>query len=114
VGAPNGLRAFNGPSQAKPTAVTDAASAVTATSAVLNATVNPNGGAVSACTFEYGPTTAYGQSAPCSSLPGSGTSPVAVSAAITGLAAKTAYHFRIAATNPSGTSEGKAKKFKTS
>jgi hypothetical protein len=91
----------------------DAAGSVTATSAVLNATVNPNGEAVSACTFEYGPTTSYGQSAPCSSLPGSGTSPIAVSATITGLTAKSTYHFRIAATNPSGASDGKSKTLKT-
>ena len=80
---------------------------------MLNATVDPNGEAVSACTFEYGPTTTYGNSAPCSSLPGSGTSPVAVSAAITGLAAKTVYHFRVSATNGSGTSDGKVRSLKT-
>jgi len=113
VGTPNGLTAFNGPSQLKPTVVTEAATSVEAASAVLNATVNPNGEAVSTCTFEYGTTTAYGHSAPCSSLPGSGTSPVGVSAAITGLAAKTAYHFRITATNASGASTGKDKKLKT-
>jgi len=114
VGTPNGLRAFNGPSQAKPTVVTRAASSVRATAAVLNATVNPNGEAVSTCTFEYGTTTAYGHSVSCSSLPGSGTSPVAVSAAITGLTAKTAYHFRITATSTPGTSTGKDKELKTS
>lgn len=113
VGAPNGLRAFGGPSQEKPTALTEAASAVTATSAVLNGTVDPNGGTVSACTFEYGPTSAYGQAAPCSPSPGSGTGAVAVSATIAGLAAKTAYHFRITATNLYGTGDGKAKKLKT-
>jgi len=86
---------------------------VTATSAVLNATVNPNGEAVAACTFEYGPTTSYGQSAPCSSLPGSGTSPVAVSATITSLTAKSTYHYRIIATNPYGTSNGQGRKLKT-
>ena len=113
VGAPNGLGAFNGPTQTKPTVVTETATSVTASSAVLNASVNPNGGMVSACAFEYGPTTSYGHSAPCSSLPGSGTSPVAVSAAIEGLTAHSAYHFRITATNAAGTSDGKAKKLKT-
>lgn len=114
VGTPNGLGAFDGPPQLKPTVVTGAASSVTATSAVLNATVNPNGEAVGACTFEYGPDNSYGQSAPCSSLPGSGTSPIAVSATVTGLTAKSTYHFRIAATNPSGTSNGKRKRLRTS
>jgi subtilase family serine protease len=113
VGAPNGLGAFDGSSQTKPTVVTEAASAITATSAVLNATVNPNGETVSACTFEYGPTTAYGQSAPCSALPGSGTSPVAVSATIASLPGKSRYDYRITATNPSGTATGKRKRLKT-
>ena len=96
-----------------PTVVTEAASAVTQTTATLNATVNPNGGEVSECKFEYGTTTAYGSSAPCSSLPGSGTSPVAVSASVTGLAANTTYHFRISATNAGGTSKGSDQTFKT-
>jgi hypothetical protein len=113
VGAPSGLGAFDGPAQAKPTVLSEAPSALTSTSAVLNATVNPQGGTVSACTFEYGPTKAYGDSAPCATLPGSGSSPVAVSATITGLSAKTSYHFRIVATNPSGTSASAGAKFKT-
>jgi hypothetical protein len=113
VGTPNGLGAFGGPSELAPTAVTEAASAITAASATLNATVDPNGETVTACVFEYGPTTAYGQSAPCASSPGSGTSPVAVSAAITGLSAKHVYRFRILATDAVGTSDGKAGKLKT-
>jgi hypothetical protein len=113
VGAPNGLSAFGGPTQLKPTVATEAASSIETTSAVLNASVDPNGETVSGCTFEYGPTIAYGQSVPCSSLPGSGTSPVAVSATVTGLEAKTAYRFRISATSPAGTSAGKGKRLKT-
>ena len=65
-----------------PTVVTEAASAVTQTAASLNATVNPNGGEVSECKLEYGLTTSYGSSASCSSPPGSGESPVAVSASV--------------------------------
>jgi phosphodiesterase/alkaline phosphatase D-like protein len=93
--------------------VTEPASSITQTAATLNATVNPNGGEVSKCEFEYGTTKSYGSTAPCSSLPGSGTSPVAVSASVTGLAANTTYHFRISATNASGTSKGADQKFET-
>ena len=96
-----------------PTVETQAASLPTQTSATLNATVNPNGSALSACKFEYGTTNSYGQSAPCSSLPGSGTSLVTVSATVPGLTANTNYHFRISATNPDGTSKGSDQTFTT-
>src|SRR5438105_4920970 len=97
-----------------PIVVTGAASSVTQTSATVNATVNPNGVLVSACRFEYGPTIAYGQSAPCAQSPGSGTSPVAVSAALESLGEGTTYHFRIAATDANGgTSLGSDQMFTT-
>jgi hypothetical protein len=96
-----------------PTVVTEPASSLTQTSATLNATVNPNGGEVSECKFEYGTTTEYGQTAPCSAPPGSGSSPVAVSASVTGLTANTAYHFRISAKNTVGPSVGADQSFTT-
>ena len=44
---------------------------------------------ITECEFEYGTSTGYGSSAPCATLPGSGSSPVAVSALLTtGLIAK--------------------------
>src|SRR5262249_3781002 len=43
--------------------------------------------------------------------PGSGTSEVPVSAAVTGLTSGTTYHFRIVATNPGATSQGLDQKF---
>src|SRR5437016_8073007 len=82
---------------------TAAASSLTQTSATLNGTVNPNGGALSDCHFEYGSTSAYGTSVPCASLPGSGTAAVAVSAEVEGLAPNSTYHFRIVASNAGGT-----------
>src|SRR5437588_8543305 len=89
-----------------PTVKTEAATLVTQTTATLNASVNPNGSEVSECKFEYGTTTSYGSSAACTPAPGSGTSNVAVSAAIGSLAANTTYHFRASATNAGGASTG--------
>ncbi len=68
---------------------------------------------MSKCEFEYGTTTAYGSRASCAALPGSGTGPVAVSAALTGLTANTTYHFRVSATNAGGTSKGSDETLKT-
>lgn len=89
-----------------PNAVTGAASGVGASSADVAGTVNPDGEALSECTFEYGPSEAYGSSAPCSALPGEGTSPVPVSAHLSGLAAGTTYHFRLLAGAAGGVSRG--------
>jgi phosphodiesterase/alkaline phosphatase D-like protein len=96
-----------------PTVVTEAASSITRSAATLRASVNPNGGEVSECRFEYGTTTAYGKSVPCTPSPGSGEGAVAVSAPVTGLEPSTAYHFRISATNTGGTSKGADRTFRT-
>jgi len=61
---------------------------------------------VSECKFEYGTSTAYGSSAPCTPAAGSGTSPVAVSATVGGLTPRTTYHFRVVASNAGGTTIG--------
>jgi probable HAF family extracellular repeat protein len=114
TGLDNGVqRGFLLTPNTPPAVETDAASSVSPTTASLNATVNPNGEAVGDCHFEYGSSTAYGSSVPCSSLPGSGDSPVAVSASLTGLEANTTYHVRIVATNANGTSEGSDLTFTT-
>ncbi len=97
-----------------PTVAPGTPSSVTQTTVTVNATVNPNGGDVTKCEFDYGPTESYTKRAPCAALPGSGDSAVAVSAAITGLAASTTYYFRILATNSAGTSDGTGETFTTS
>jgi phosphodiesterase/alkaline phosphatase D-like protein len=96
-----------------PTVLTSAASSLTQTSAMLRASVNPNGGRVSACQFDYGVSPSYGSSVPCSALPGAGIGPVAVSAPLGSLSASTTYHFRIVATNPGGASTGADQAFTT-
>jgi subtilase family serine protease len=106
VGSPTGLIALGGPAASKPTVKTLPASSITSSAAVLNATVDPNNATVTACTLEYGTTTAFGSTAPCSPAPGSGSAPVAVSAAIAGLAPNVTYYFRAVATNGFGTTKG--------
>jgi hypothetical protein len=82
-----------------PTATTEAASAVKAATATLNAMVNP-GGSETSYQFEYGTTTAYGAKAPVSPKAiGSGTVGVALSEAIGGLEPNTTYHYRVVATS---------------
>ena len=101
------------PSVNPPAVVTEAASGVTRSSATLNATVNPEGGNVTSCIFEYGTSPSYGSTAPCASLPGSGTSPVMVSSAVAGLKAGTTEHFRIVADSEGGVSAGFDQSFTT-
>jgi hypothetical protein len=96
-----------------PTAVvTGQATNVTEKSATLGGTVDPDGTTITDCHFEYGQTTNYGQSQPCASTP-SGSSPVAVSADITGLAENTTYHFRLVAGNSGGSYPGLDETFTT-
>ncbi len=85
-----------------PAVLTGAASAVTPNGASLNATVNPEGRTVTSCFFEYGTSTAYGLTAPCAALPGTGTVPAPVTAEISGLRARTEYHFRVVANASAG------------
>jgi len=87
-----------------PTVATGAADHVQATSAVLHASVTPNGSRTT-YRFEFGRTTAYGAATPRASA-GSGTTPVEVDAKITGLRSGTTYHFRVDATNAAGTAQG--------
>jgi hypothetical protein len=75
----------------------------------LTATVNPEGSEVTDCHFEYArvgrffPTVGEA-SVPCSELPGAGSSPVKVSAVVSGLQNGFEYWFRTVATNAVGTS----------
>lgn len=90
-----------------------AANPVGQTTATVGGTVNPNSLDVTDCHFEYGTTTSYGSNAPCSALPGSGGSPVGVSAGLTGLSPSTTYHVRLVATNSAGTTQSSDATFTT-
>ncbi len=96
-----------------PRVVPAPASSITASSATLNAKVNPNGYEVGKCEFEYGISLAYEHSVPCGSPPGAGESLVAVSAPVSGLSEETTYRFRVMVTNSVGTSYGEDETFQT-
>lgn len=96
-----------------PSVHTENPSSLGQVSVTLNGTVNPNEGDISQCQFEYGASEAYGSTSACVPPPGEGTSPVAVSASLTGLRPGTTYHFRIVATNAGGTSHGADETFET-
>jgi hypothetical protein len=87
--------------------------AVTSTSATLTGSVNPEGEATTYY-FEYGTSTAYGSATPSpAASAGSGTTNVNVSAAAGSLTPSTTYHYRVVATNASGTNTGADRTFKT-
>jgi Fibronectin type III domain len=94
-----------------PAAVTGSVSAITTKSAKLAGTVNANGQTTS-WYFEYGPTTSYGSKTSAKSL-GAGAKTTSVSTTVTGLKMATAYHYRLVATNASGTSLGANRVFGT-
>jgi hypothetical protein len=94
-----------------PAVTTGAAGSIGSTSATVNGTVNPSGQPTT-YSFEYGTTTSYG-SQTASQDAGSGTSDVNVSANLTGLSTGTTYHYRLDATNASGTTYGSDQTFTT-
>ena len=95
-----------------PTVTTDAASNVSTTSATLNGTINPNGLSTTV-TFEWGETTSYGNTMLASPSLVTETSPVSVSAQLSGLSPNTTYHYRVVGTNSAGTTNGVDQMFTT-
>jgi len=94
-----------------PTVATQAATGVTIQAATLRGTVNPRGLATT-YVFQYGPTAAYGaQTAPASLA--AGAAAVRVTGAAAALVPATTYHFRLVATNATGTSVTADRTFRT-
>lgn len=94
-----------------PTVTTGPASGVTNTAATVKGTVDPNGGTTTT-SVQYGTTRAYGQQTTTAGV-GAGTTPVAVTASLNHLTRGTTYHYRLIATNPSGTRVGRDATFRT-
>jgi hypothetical protein len=99
--------------RALPVATTAPATGIGDAGASLNGTVNPSRQPTT-YHFEYGITTAYGSRVPgFDAGVGAGSADQPVSAPVYGLAPGRTYHFRIVATNSSGTSYGNDQAFTT-
>ena len=94
-----------------PSVVTGVASGVTERTAALAGSVTPNGSPTS-YRFEYGTSATYG-SQTAMRRAGRGSSPETVAANLFGLTPGTVYHFRLDATNVSGTTDGSDAMFTT-
>jgi hypothetical protein len=94
-----------------PVATTQPATSVTASAATLNGLVTP-GSATTDYYFQFGTTTNHGSFTATNSL-AAGTNGIAVSAALSGLATGTEYHFRLVASSGAGTSIGEDAGFTT-
>jgi plastocyanin len=93
-----------------PVVRTDAATNVANHSATLNGLLNPHGLSTTV-NFQYGPTTSYGSATPVQTQ--NGNTYRAIHPNISGLIANRTYHFRIKATNMSGTRFGSDRTFTT-
>jgi hypothetical protein len=117
--AESGSQSFQTLPPLAPEATTGAASALTKVTATLGGTVNPKGGTVSNCHFEYVTEAGFqsngftgAASKVCSTTP-SGNLANSVSAKVTGLSAGTTYRFRVVATNNTGTGTATPASFAT-
>lgn|GEM_PF-5011620 len=93
-----------GPAKSAPSATTGPWQQLGWHSVTLTATVNPNGQSTS-YHFEWGTSTGYGHSTSSASA-GSGTTNSSVSVSLSALLPRTTYHYRIVASNASGTTAG--------
>jgi streptogramin lyase len=94
------VRFVNGPP--RPGATVGSASG--ATTIAASAPVDPHGNETSVV-FEYGPTTAYGQTSAPVTIP-VGVDPVSVSASLAGLTSGSTYHVRVRASSAEGAAVG--------
>ena len=83
----------------------------TQTSGTLNASIDLNAGPeVTSCSFQYGTTTSYGSSVPCSPATPY-TSNKSVSAEISGLTTEDIYHYRVVLVTANGTKKANDQTF---
>ncbi|MBM2818296.1 MAG: Beta helix protein, partial [Parcubacteria group bacterium] len=91
--------------QSAPAVTTNTASNITQTSTTFNATVNNNGLTATAY-FQYGLTTAFGNTSPSQTVSDLGN--ISINSAVSNLSPSTVYYYRIVAQSSSGTTYGSA------
>ncbi len=96
-----------------PAVVTTPPSALTATTATLAGTVNPDAWQVMSCTFDISPAPSGISTFPCAQQLGSGGTPLPVSATAAGLAPSTTYAVTLVAASIQGSASGSAVTFTT-
>jgi hypothetical protein len=120
VGTPTKVKVF-GPATTVPDAITEAADAITKTTATLHGKVGAAGGPDATCVFQYTRASDYfehgfegASEAPCNPAgPFSGSSTTPVTATATGLSIETEYRFRLLANSSAGSNGGPALSFRT-
>ncbi|HTA14495.1 MAG TPA: hypothetical protein VK781_06515 [Solirubrobacteraceae bacterium] len=95
-----------GPSIAVPDVTTGSVSNLAARSSTLNGIVNPDKGGAATCQFVWGTSTSFGKVTTCSAPVAEGETDVPVSVTLNGLQPDTTYHYRLQASNTSGTNPG--------
>ncbi|MBP9759784.1 MAG: hypothetical protein KBD24_00255 [Candidatus Pacebacteria bacterium] len=100
--------------QTVPTVVTGSATNITTTGTTLNGTINPIGIA-SGGFFQWGLSTGFGNQTSNDVSPGASTSPMPISAILSGLSPATTYYYRIVGANAQAGSQvfGETKNFNT-
>jgi len=97
-----------------PAVLTGGASAIAATTATVNGTVNPDNSLVTACQFAITPAPPAGATIPCAQQVGAGGTPVAVSANLAGLSPSTTYTVTLTGASVQGSASGSPVSFTTS
>ena len=96
-----------------PLVLSESVGAILPTSATFGAVLNPEGPEATKYHFEYGTSTAYGQSTAEEPLTGGAFEDQSVSAPVASLQPRTVYHFRVVVTNGTLTTDGPDQTFTT-
>jgi hypothetical protein len=96
-----------------PEVVSESVSEVSSSGITVQAEVNPENEPTTSCVFEYGRTSAYGESVPCEPGALEGFGGQSVSDPLAGLQTATVYHYRVVVENATGKTEGSDQEFTT-